>query len=304
MIDDVEILREYGPQGPALTKSVEDAALSALLDEMRQPGASQASARRRPAWRVALPMLAFLTVITCVLATFQMGTSIPATAAPLIQAEAPTFPLTIEALPAEFPNPTFNKDSDWEAVFYRAEGRDLALFVATTAEPLIDARTVTVGDRDFVIGQNSYDQVPVVRWTLSTGKIASLNGREGFGPDELLPIAASTSENPVAISPALTVLPEGWQPITWKTDVTTYAASSGEELTVMAETSELDAPSFSDVVETTVQGNPAELGRSAMGSGAWTIAGTTSNGKGFTILADQGFEANRLVEIAQSVQIS
>lgn len=329
MIDDLQLLREYGPRSPALTQAASDAALGKLLDQMHR--ASPASPRRRPRiWRGVLLAVAVVTAVVSAVTTLQVAPSVPATAAPLVKAEPPMFPLTIEALPSDLTSPVYtdptnpaNKiqnpmflgdKSGKQSVYYRSGSRDLVVIVDATPVAITGTRPVTVGGREFTVGLWSAGPgtggaggAPAVQWQISAGEVATMIGQRGFAADELLPIAASTSQTPIPISPALGILPAGWRPVVWKgSNVTTYAAGSGEELSLMTRTSAYDvaAPGFTDIRDAVVQGNPARLGRSAMGSGAWTITGSTANGRPFVISADPGFTPDRLIEIAQGVQIA
>jgi hypothetical protein len=235
-MNDLALLREAGPEAPPLTPAARSAARAALLAEIEGP-----SPRQRPGRRLvvrtgvaAVAVAAAWTAAVVIAAPDDPGT--PATSVALVDFETPTFPLSLDPVPAGM-TPAFTGDGDsagfaeygsadgtdrftvgvdddepdwWDDSFETADvtGRSEVAVDGATAELVRGSRDVVCEDGLSVCAQVRFAEL---LWERGDDQWVVMSGEGRYSrTDELVAVAESLVDRPQPVTLAAELAPAGW----------------------------------------------------------------------------------------------
>jgi hypothetical protein len=241
-MNDITLLRESGPDAPALTTAVRHTARAALLEEIYR----SATARGRlPSRKMGRRIGAGLTVAAvawgaAVVITRPDPMTAPSGGMRLVAVEEITFPLSLDPVPPGM-TPRFSGEAgSAEAIagYISADGENRFDIVLTPEEPtwldydsesldVAEIGTVTVGGAvaDFVRGSivNLCDESGCrdrpfadLVWERAPGEWVLLQGQSAYGAvAAAVAVAESLVERPQPINLQVGLAPAGWSVVDW-----------------------------------------------------------------------------------------
>jgi hypothetical protein len=328
------LVREAGPEAPPLTAAARSAARAALLDEIEQSAAGR-SRVRRPRRRTVVRVVAGLTAVaaawtTAVVVAGPDDPGTPATSVDLVSFEPPTFPFTLDPMPAGF-RASFSADPGDVLHAGYGNGPDRVGLTVTPHEPDLvdpsDEQDVTVLGRDAeLVTQNVPTTTDagetVLRWTTlvlewSDHRWVQLHGEGRYADrDRLLAAARTLVARPQPVPLQVHLAPAGWSVLAYKDDrVLTLVNDSYEQqdLTVHLPAESVPADRLraqltgpiGPVLEVTVHGRPAQLVRVDLATQdhqeGWYLQAHFPDGATFVVQAPGAFTRDQLLRFAEQV---
>jgi hypothetical protein len=343
-MNEITLLREAGPEAPALTPAARNQARAALLAEIDAVGHGWGRRLRRPSRRTALRIglaaataAAAWTAAVVISAPDQVGP--PPGSVTLVAFEPPAFPLSLEPAPAGL-TPSFSADPGGvlHAGYSGADDRDHIFMTVTPEEPeqygVDDVEDVSVDGRDAELVHGT-DQVcggpgpecidveePYVHlvWERRDGQWVQIGGAGRYDdPDRLLAIAESLVDRPQPVPLQVHLAPAGWSVQAYKDNrILTLVNDSYEQQTlnvylplpenvVPADElrSQLMGP-VGPIIEVTVNDRPAQLVRTDNGpmDNGWFLQAQFPDGTTFVVQAPGAFTQDQVLEFAAQVTYS
>ena len=294
----VQLLREAGPEGPALTSETRNAARAALLAEIdHRNGTAMPRAARLPSrkarWRLgmgAVAVAASWAAAVVIAAPEELG-PMPDSVR-LVASEPIVFPLSLEPTPAGWSAPRFDADPGLlRASFAGVDGEHAASVLVDEVEPefsdVSSEEEVTVDGREGVLvtttsdvcdtgpdGAEACELRDEVRLVFERrdGQWVTVSGPTD--PDELVGIAESLVDRPQRVPLQVALAPEGWSVQSFKDDrILTLVDDDNEQhsLSVHLPLPEVVLPAaqvresvmgpIGPQLDVTVNGRPAQLVR-------------------------------------------
>ncbi|PMR60003.1 hypothetical protein C1A38_16405 [Verrucosispora sp. ts21] len=260
-MNDLELLREHGPDAPPVSLAALSSARQRLMAEM----APAAPARRRWGWsrvswapqhrRVGLGFAVAVVVAAAAGGTFMLSehraSTGRSTGVQLVAFDSPVYPIGLRPRPAGLAAPTFsggvardeqgNDRPVMTAVFRAADGvSDVYLGVSDRYVPQ-DApervRSVSLqGVPGFVVEHDAQSGTSVVlSWQRRPGQWVTLTGHGRFGNEAAVrALAATVADDAQPVPLQVRLAPAGWRLVAFKDNkiVTLRAPDSVEELIV------------------------------------------------------------------------
>jgi hypothetical protein len=241
-MNEITMLREAGPESPALTAAARSAARAALLTEIESAGARSASRRRLPSRKVRLRVgIGVVTAAAAWAAAVVIAAPEPVGPPPssvtLVAFEPPTFPFTVDPTPAGL-TPSYSADpGNVLHAGYTGSGDD-ALYVTVTpeepeqydvrstddvdvngreAEVVTGSTTVCGGPGPECVDVESPYTHVVLEWQDDQWVQLSGDGRYAER-DALLEVATLLVARPQAVPLQVHVAPVGWSVLAYKDD--------------------------------------------------------------------------------------
>lgn len=334
-MNDIDLLRDAGPEAPPLRPGVLDDA-RALLDaeiarsangRARVVALRRAGTPRRP--RVGLLGGVAAAAAACVAAvalwpsTASTPAGGPATSVDLVAFEMPVFPLTLPEVPAGLSPEPGIEGGDEGLMLYHAStdpGSADVLRIRVTDESDIgfwewDAEDVTVDGQDGEYVSDTPEGFPYetgyLEWERRPGQWVTVSGDGRFAErDRLVSVADSLVDQPQAPPLRLSLAPAGWRPGFFKESgrIVTLVDEAHPEQTLSvhlpeAPTPPADLPRMLEAVtgavqDTSVNGLPAQLVPTGNG---WYLQAQFADGTTFVVQAPAAFTAEQVVEVAAQV---
>ena len=222
----IQLLREAGPEAPALSTDTRNAARAALMAEI------DAAARphrvrlpsRKVRRRVAIGGVAVAASwAAAVVIAAPDGPRTPADSVRLVAFAPPTFPLSLDPLPAGW-DVSFSADPG--GVLHAAYGDDASddgLYVRVSPEEpgqyeVTDTIDVTVAGKDAELVEGAQDGLHLV-WERQDDQWVQLAGYGSWeDADRLVDAAEHLVDRPQAVPLQISVAPEGWSVEGYKDD--------------------------------------------------------------------------------------
>jgi hypothetical protein len=328
------LVREAGPDGRPLTTAARSAARAALLEEIERSATGRVRARR-PRRRTVARLGAGLTVVatawtTAVVVAAPDDPGTPATSVALVAFAPPTFPFTLDPMPAGF-RASFSADPGHVLHAGYGDGTDGVGLTVTPNQPDLvdpsDEQDVTVLGRDAELVTENVPTTTdagetvlrsatlVVEWT--DDQWLQLHGRGRYADRALLLDAARTLvARPQPVPLQVHLAPAGWSVLAYKDDrVLTLVNDSYEQqdLTVHLPAGPVPADQLraslmgpiGPVVEVTVHGRPAQLVRVDLATvdhqEGWYLQAQFPDGRTFVVQAPGAFTRDQLLAFAEQV---
>ncbi|TFV57567.1 hypothetical protein E4P41_14315 [Geodermatophilus sp. DF01-2] len=237
-MNEITLLREAGPDGPALTTATRQAARAALMAEIE--GRPTVRRRRRPSRRVALRVGAGLVAVAAAWAGAVAVTSpdpaTPPSSVTLVGFDMPTFPLSLDPQPPGL-RPAFDGSGDGATIadYHDAEYREGFTVYVTEDEPeraepaegerVGDVREREVAGRDAELVRGSrpwctgpdtdLDCTPrgytELIWERREGQWVRIEGHGSYDdPAQVTAVAESLIDRPQPATLAVGLAPAGW----------------------------------------------------------------------------------------------
>ena len=222
----VQLLRDAGPEGPALSPDTRNAARAALMAEidaaarprrLRLPG-------RKVGWRVAIGGVAVASSwAAAVVIAAPDGPGTPADSVRLVGFRPPTFPLSLDPVPAGW-DVSFSADPG--GILHAAYGDDDSddgLYVRVSPEEpeqyeVTDTTDVAVAGADAELVEGALDGLHLV-WERDDDQWVQLAGYGAWDDaDRLVDAAEHLVDRPQAVPLQISVAPEGWSVEAYKDD--------------------------------------------------------------------------------------
>jgi hypothetical protein len=343
-MNDITLLREAGPDAPRLTNDTLSAARAALLDEIE--GARPAGRFRMPSrkarWRVGVGVVAVAAswaAAVVIAAPDPVGP--PPDSVRLVGFEPPTFPLSLDPVPAGW-DVSFSADPGGILhAAYGDEASDDGLYVRITPEEpeqydVTGTTDVTVAgeDAELVRGEDIVcggtgtecvdERIPYLHlvWERRDDQWVQLTGYGTYDDaDRLVDAAEHLVDRPQPVPLQISLAPAGWSVDGYKDDrILTLANDEYEQqsLTVHIplpdEVIPLDqvrdsiAAPLGPQLDVTVNGRPAQLVRTEgdyVIDGHrylnWYLQGQFEDGTTFVLQAPEAFTREQVLELAESV---
>ncbi|MGY1811200.1 hypothetical protein [Blastococcus sp. SYSU D00820] len=338
-MNEVTLLREAGPDGPALTPAARAAARAALLEEI---GTSRASRRRpprrRPALRIGTAVVAVAAAWTA--AVLVSGPDAPAPPRPgagadgvaLVDFALPLAPLALPEPPPGTTGPVFGADATGATVLqYAGSGGSpdrLAVHASGSATPLAEGLpegsvvegTATVAGRParVVVMNPEVDDARTVylEWERTPGQWVLLVGSGRYADVGVLTdLGGRLVDSPQAIPVQLHLAPAGWVLDFLKDDGRVVRLADpgdperGMTVSLLAEAApadrvlELVPGAVGPVEEVVVQGQPASLLHVSGGGDQrdWYLQAWLPDGTAFAVQAPGDLTPEQVVQLADGV---
>lgn len=337
-MNDIALLREAGPEAPALSTAARQTARVALLDEIERAGTLRGRVRARlPRRRTVLRIGAGLAV-TAVAWTAAVVIAAPEELGPppgsvaLVAFEPPVFPLSLDPAPAGL-TPVFDAEmGDLRAIYRGAdEGHGVTVTVSPDEPEFrdeVDRTAVPVGDEVAEIVMTVSNTCDATDCRLQgeirlvqerrEGQWVTLAGSGRFDdPDRLVAVARDLVDRPQPVPLRAHLAPAGWSLLAYKGDrILTLVNDSYEQQKVSVHIplpedvvppeqlpDQLMGPS-GPVAPVTVHGRPAYLVRLDSGyldQEMWFLQAQFPDGTTFTVQAPEAFTEEQVVEMAGQV---
>jgi hypothetical protein len=338
-MNEITLLRDAGPEAPALDTAARHRARAALLTEIERSTTVGGRLRSRlPRRRTAVGIGAGVTV-AAVAWTAAVVIAAPDTLGPppgsvrLVAFDQPTFPFSLDPVPAGL-TPSFSADPGGIRIAsYRGPEGDAGLTVIVSPEQreqydVTTTEDVTVGSREaeLVSGTETWCEGPgpdcveverpyvhlVLEWRDSQWVQLSGEGRYDDA-DQLVAVAESLVDHPQPVPLQVHLAPAGWSVQAYKDDrILTLVNDSYEQQTVNIHLPEQPIPAeellgqlmgpVGPVIEVTVHGRPAQLVRiDGDMDGGWYLQAQFPDGTTVVVQAPQAFTQQQVVEMAEQV---
>ena len=337
----VQLLREAGPEGPALTPAVRDAARAALLAEI--DGARPRAARlpsRTVRWRLgigAVAVAASWAAAVVIAAPDELG-PLP-DSVELVAAEPLVFPLSLDPVPPGWSAPRFDADLGFvRASWAGADGEHAAAVVVDDEEPefsdVSGEEEVTVDGVEGVLVTTTSnvcgtapgggdacalrDELRLVferhedQWVAVSGPT---------DPERLVGIAESLVDRPQRVPLSVSLAPAGWSVLGYKDDrILTLVDGEHEQHSLsvhLPRPEEVVPPDrvrasvmgpIGPQLDVTVHGRPAQLvrvDRAMVIEGerveGWFLQAQFADGTTFVVQAPGSFTQEQVVRMAEAV---
>ncbi|MGY1601951.1 hypothetical protein [Geodermatophilus sp. SYSU D00815] len=330
-MNEITLLREAGPEAPALTPATRSAARAALLDEIAGHPVRARSRRRRTVVRVGLAVTAVAaawTTAVVVAAPDELGP--PPGSVTLVAFEPPAFPFALDPAPVGL-TPSYSADpGDVRIAVYRSpdESQGVTLRVTPDEPDLGDTaaeREVTVAGHDAEVfteevvhgdGDVRAREVVLVEW--DDDRWVEISGRGRYGDrDELLDVADALVERPQPVPLQVHVAPAGWSVLAYEDDrILTLVDDAHEEQTVTVFLPERPIPAdellgelmgpVGPVLDVSVNGRPAQLVRIGGGplEAGWYLQAQFPDGTTFVVQAPEAFTREQVLRFAGEVTVT
>ncbi|MEU8814689.1 hypothetical protein [Actinoplanes sp. NPDC048796] len=325
-MNDIELLRTYGPDAPPISPAARTAARARLHEEMTRPGPSGRARRKWPLVGAAgLGLAAAATVVVAVLtapATPPPPTSVAASTPPatraapkaikLVASSGPSFPWTLPGLgKARF---TADPGRPVIAVYPADDGSDVYVS-STEAEPgsmVSGRRETTVDGRPARITVMTAGATTVsLDWEHRPGQWVRITGVNRYGSEQVVrDLAARLLDKPQPVDLRYTVglVPDGWQLSGFKENgaIVTYVNPDdpGQSLSVSpikgieSDLSE-QVDGFVSATTVTVHGNRVPLVRAKE---FWLVQVPLPDGSAVRLMTTLQFTSAQVVAVADSVR--
>ncbi|GIF00276.1 hypothetical protein [Paractinoplanes rishiriensis] len=302
-MNEIELLRRYGPDAPPATDEALAAARAKVLGGMR----------RRP-FLVLRPALAGLGLVALVLGgivvTSRDGERPPVVGVTptgpvrLVAAGAPEFPYRLPGLGAV----TFTADPGGPLIaVYTAVNVVLTTTDADQARDGFGSAT-TVDGRPARLGRIGGDAPSVqLTWERRPGEWLVLVGNDRYATEEAVrALAAQVQDRPqrVGVKLFLSLVPDGWRLSGFKSGGTIVTYRNPDRPSDDLSLSRLnavdpavgpDVEGFEQVERVTVNGRPARLVRS---TGFWLVQATLEDGTAVQLIGPRSLTAEQVVRLA------
>ena len=332
----IELLRDAGPEGPALSTATRHAARAALLAEI--DGARPRRVRlpsRKVRWRAgigAVAVAASWAAAVVIAAPDELG-PLPDSVR-LVSSEPITFPLSLDPVPAGWGEPGFDADLGAMRVFYgdgagghagmiAVSDEEPELYDVSAEDPVdVDGRegsVVTMTSNYCDTGADGRDVCE-----LRDDVVLLVERRDDqwvtvSGPAEparLVEIAESLVDRPQRVPLQFSVAPEGFSVFAFKDDrILTLADDDHEQHTLSVHIpypgDEIPADRVRESImgpvgpqlDVTVNGRPAQLVEVDLGpvDSGWYLQAQFEDGTTFVVQAPQSFTREQVLEVAESV---
>jgi hypothetical protein len=338
-MNDIPLLREAGPEAPALTTAARQTARVALLDEIERSRTVRGRVRARlPRRRTALRIGAGVTVAATawtaavVIAAPDGPLGPPPGSVRLVASEPAVFPLSLEPAPDGLP-PIFDADMGGLRAIYRtADEAHAVMITVSDDEPAfgdeVDRTAVPVGDGegDIVMTVSNicdeYDcaltgEIRLVQ-ERRAGQWVTIDGRGRYDdPDRLVAVAEDLVDRPQPVPLQINLAPAGWSVLAYKDDrILTLVndAHEQQDLTVFLPEPNVFVPAeellgelmgpIGPVIPATVHGRPAHLVRvqtDYLNQEGWYLQAQFPDGTTFVVLAPEAFTRDQVLEMAEQV---
>jgi hypothetical protein len=332
-MNEITLLREAGPEALPLPAEARSAARAALLAEIE--GRPSVRRLRRPGRTATIRIGGALATVAAawaaavvVAAPDELGP--PPGSVTLVAFEPPAFPLALDPAPAGL-TPSFSADPGdvLHAGYGSTSGDGLRLTVTPDESELqdpSDEQDVTVRGRAGELATENVvwgtedggsevrpQAVLVVEW--SGEQWVKLTGDGRYDDrDELLAVARTLVERPQPVPLQVHLAPAGWSVLAYKDDrILTLVNDLYEQQTLTVFLPEQPIPADrllgelmgpeGPVVETTVNGRPAQLVRIGGGplEAGWYLQARFANGTTFVVQAPEAFTEEQVLRFAQQV---
>ncbi len=331
-MNEITLLREAGPKGPALTTEARQAARAALMIEIG--GRPTLRRRRRPGRRLALRVGAGLAAVAAAWAGAVVITA-PDPAAPppgsvtLVDFDMPTFPLSLPAPPPGTSGPTFEGGSDGTSMHYLSANRRGGLHVSVRSEepdPPLEGFSGEMTEQDVVVDgrdgsltvlrpEGSQSELASLVWERASGQWVTVYGEGRYGNGgRLSAVAEALVDRPQAVPLKLQLAPAGWSVDFFKEggriltlrndahpeqDLTLHVPMPEEVVPADELRGQLKGP-VGPVIPVTVHERPAQLVRIDHGGGhrGWYLQAQFPDGTTFVVQAPAAFTQDQLVAFA------
>ena len=334
----VQLLREAGPEGPALSPDARYAARAALLDEIDAVAAGRRRVRmpsRKVRWRVgigAVAVAASWAAAVVIAAPDELG-PLPDSVR-LVSSEPILFPLSLDPVPEGWGEPGFDADPGAMRVFYgdgaggHAGGiavyEEEPEFYDVSAEEEVDVdgrdgRVITMTSSYCDTGPDGQDVCELRDDVLLVVERRDDQWVTVGGPTEparLVEIAESLVDRPQRVPLQIAVAPEGFSVFAFKDDrILTLADDDHEQHTLTVHIphpgEEIPADRVRDSVmgpvgpqlDVTVNGRPAQLVAVDLGpvDSGWYLQAQFEDGTTFVVQAPVSFTQEQVIQVAESV---
>ncbi|SBT53557.1 hypothetical protein [Micromonospora auratinigra] len=319
-MNEMNLLREYGPDAPATTDEV----LRTARDRLR---AEMSTGRRRRAWsgmaarparRRALVLGAAAAALTAVAAVGLLpsgGDPGPAGGpVTLVSFASPVFPVALDPVPAGLRPGGFTGEQNWLAMSYESKrGDDRVLLLVSSVAPadVPGMRRTTVDGRPARLETPDMDGGPPIvnlHWQRSARQWVLLTGEGRFASEDALrAVAATVVDRPQEIPLRVGLAPAGWTLRGFKDDVilTLHDPGSEREMTVqLVDRAEPDlrhsVMGAREVTEVRVHGRPAQLVRA---DELWFLQASVPGGAIFTLQAPLDFTPEQVIAVGEQVTV-
>jgi hypothetical protein len=337
----VQLLRDAGPEGPALTTDARNAARAALLAEIERarPRRSRVPSRK-VRWRVgvgALAVAASWAAAVVIAAPDEFG-PLPDSVR-LVRFEPPTFPLSLEPVPTRW-EVSFSADPGGilHAGYSATDGSGDGLYVRVSPEQpeQYDVRSVedvqvdgqeaelVRGDLLTCTGPGPEcveERIPYLHlvWERQADQWVTVSGPSE--PKRLVGIAGSLVDRPQRVPLRISLAPAGWSVLGYKDDrILTLVDGDHEQhtLSVHLPLPENVVPAdqvresimgpVGPQLDVTVNGRPAQLVRiqgDLMYEGRflerWYLQAQFADGTTFVVQAPESFTQEQVLQLARTV---
>jgi hypothetical protein len=331
-VNDIALLQASGPEAPPLRPEAVHAARAALLaeiEESRTPRRRFRAPSRKTSLRVGLAAVTAAAAWTAavVIAGPDTPSGPPPTSVTLVAFEPPTFPLSLEPVPAGM-TPSFSQDPGkvQHAGYRAADGHDWISLTVTPEEPesygVTDVDDQEVDGRDAEIrhahdtycdtaGKNCRDELNLeLIWERRDGQWVRITGGGRYdGADRLVSVAESLVDEPQAVPLQVHLAPAGWSVFAYKDDtILTLADDRFPDQTMNVHLPESAIPAAElptqleqvagPVQEVTVNGQPAQLVPTGYG---WYLEARFPDGTVFALQTPQAFTADDVLAVAGGI---
>ena len=337
----VQLLRDAGPEGPALSTATRSAARAALLAEI--DGAKPRHSRvpsRKVRWRLgvgAVAVAASWAAAVVIAAPDELGP--PPTSVELVAFEPLTFPLSLDPVPAGWTPAGFDADMGSLRAFYGdgSGGSGAAIAVSMEEPEFSDVSgedEVAVGGDEGVLvttTSNSCDTAADgaefcelrddVRLVLERRDDQWVTVSGPAQPEQLVEIAESLVDRPQRVPLQISLAPAGWSLQAFKDDRILSLVDDDHEqhsLTVHLPYPEDVVPAdqvrssimgpIGPQLDVTVHGRPAQLVRvqgDLMYEGrfleGWYLQAQFEDGTTFVVQAPESFTQEQVLQMAETV---
>ena len=337
----VQLLREAGPEGPALTPDVRNAARAALLAEIEgaRPRASRLPSRT-VRWRIgvgAVAVAASWAAAVVIAAPDELGP--PPTSVELVAFEPLVFPLSLDPVPPGWSAPRFDGDLGFvRASFAGADGEHAASVLVDEEEPefydVSGEEEVAVDGSEGVLvtttsnfcdtgpdGADACELRDEVRLVFERRDDQWVTVSGPTDPDELVGIAESLVDRPQRVPLQISLAPEGWSVQAFKGDRILSLVDDDheqhslsvhlplpEEVVPAAQVRESVMGPIGPQLDVTVHGRPAQLvrvQRDLMHEGrfleGWYLQAQFADGTTFVVQAPESFTRDQVLQMAETV---
>jgi hypothetical protein len=328
-MNEITLLREAGPQAPALRAEVRSAARAAVLAEIEGRPARRRRPSRKATVRIGIGLVAVAAAwAAAVVVAAPDGPGTPATSVTLVAFDPPTFPFVLDPAPAGL-SPSYSADpGDVRIAVFGAGGRDSVGLRVSPDEPDLedtsDEQDVTVHGRDAELATehvvNGEDdvrahEVLVVEW--SDDRWVELTGNGRYDDRrQLLAVARTLVPRPQPVPLQVHLAPAGWSVLAYKDDrILTLVNDAYEEQTLSVHLplpQDVSPPDqlrgslmgpVGPLMTVSVQGRPAYLVRIDAGGRdqGWYLQAQFGDGTTFVVQAPEAFTQAQVLAFAEQV---